>query len=133
MIIDRNLNWEEHINNVRSKVSHAIGFLNYCRKFLPQNTLSKMYWGIVKPHFRFCCLVWGCCGVVKLQTLEKLQNKAAEIVTKSSFDTASIDLIQSLNWPSVSDIIRSENATTVYKSINSLVPEYHSSLFEKIQ
>ena len=34
-----------------SKVSRAIGFLKYCRKFLPQNTLSKMYRGIVKPHF----------------------------------------------------------------------------------
>ena len=131
VIIDKNLNWEEHISNVRTKVSRAIGFLKYSRKFLPQNTLSKMYSGIVEPHFRFCCSVWGCCGVTKLQTLQKLQNRAARIVTKSNFDTPSIDLIQSLNWPTVSDIIRGETATTVYKSLNGLVPEYLSSLFEK--
>ena len=35
-IIDVNLNWEEHIGNVRTKVSCAIGFLKYSRKFLPQ-------------------------------------------------------------------------------------------------
>ena len=69
--------------------------------------------------------------MTKLQTLQKLQNRAARIVTKSSFDTPSIGLIQSLNWPTVSDIIRSETATTVYKSLNGLVPEYLSSLFEK--
>ena len=122
VIIDRNLNWEEHISNVRSKVSRAIGFLKYSRKFLPQNTLSKMYSGIFEFHFRFCCSVWGCCGVTKLQTLQKLQNRAARIVTKSNFDTPSIGLIQSLKWPTVSDIIRGETATTVYKSLNGLVP-----------
>ena len=69
--------------------------------------------------------------MTKLQTLQKLQNRAARIVTKSSFDTPSIGLIQSLKWPTVSDIIRGETETTVYKSLNGLVPEYHSSLFEK--
>ena len=131
VIIDRNLDWEEHISNVRTKVSRAIGFLKYSRKFLPQNTLSKMYWGIVEPRFRFCCSVWGCCGVTKLQTLQKLQHRAARIVTKNSFDTPSVGLIQSLNWPSVSDIIGCETATTMYKSLNGLVPGYISSLFEK--
>ena len=60
-----------------------------------------------------------------------MQNRAARIVTKSSFDTPSIALIQSLNWPTVSDIIKSETATTVFKSLNGLVPEWPSSLFEK--
>ena len=43
VIIDRSLSWEEHINILRTKVSRAIGYLKYARKFLPQNTLSKMY------------------------------------------------------------------------------------------
>ena len=33
VINDRNLDWEEHISNVRTKVSRAICFLKYCRKF----------------------------------------------------------------------------------------------------
>ena len=40
-------------------------------------------------------------------------------------------LIHSLNWPTISDIIRNETATTMYKSINGLVPEYLSNLFVK--
>ena len=69
--------------------------------------------------------------MTKLQALQKLQNRAARIVTKSSFDTPCTGLIQSLNWPTVSDIIRGETATTVYKSLNGLAPEYLSRLFEK--
>ena len=131
VIIDRSLSWEEHINILRTKVSRAIGYLKYARKFLPQNTLSKMYRGIVEPHFRYCCSVWGCCGATKLQTLQKLQNRAARIVTKSKFNTRAMALIHNLNWPTISEIFRSETATNMYKSLNGLVPEYLSNLFVK--
>ena len=40
-------------------------------------------------------------------------------------------IIGSLNWPTVDDIITSEIATTMYKSLNGLVPEYLSNLFGK--
>ena len=93
--------------------------------------LSEMYRGIVEPHFRFCCSVWGCYGATKLQTLQKLQNRAARIVVESNFDAPAMPLIRNLNWPTVDDIIRSETATTMYKSLNGLVPEYFSNLFEK--
>ena len=104
---------DEHINNLRTKVSQAIGFLKYSREFLPQYTLGEKYRGIVEPHFQFCCSVWGCCGVTKLQTLQKLQNRAARILVKSSFDAPAMTIIRSLNWPTVDDIIRSAIATNV--------------------
>ena len=69
----------------------------------------------------------------KLQTLQKLQNRMARIVTKSSFDTSSVGLIQSLNWPTVSNIIKGETATIVYTSLSGLFPEYLSNLFERSQ
>ena len=90
-----------------------------------------MFQGIVEPHFRYFYSMWGSCGVIKLQTLQKLQNRAARIVTKSRFDTPAMALIHNLNWPTVSDIVRSETATTMYKSLNGLVPEYLSDLFVK--
>ena len=75
--------------------------------------------------------MWGCCGATKLQTLQKLQNRAARIVTNSKFDTPAMALIHNLNGPTVSDIIRNEAATTMYKSPNGLVSEYLSNLFVK--
>ena len=40
-------------------------------------------------------------------------------------------MIRSLNWPTIDDVIRSEIATTMYKSLSGLVPEYLSNLFRK--
>ena len=52
-------------------------------------------------------------------------------MVKSSFDAPAMPMIRSLNWRTVYDIIRSEIATTMYKSLNGLVPEYLSNLFVK--
>ena len=69
--IDNSLNWKEHIKTVSAKVSRAIGFLKHAKTFLPQETLNT---GIVEPHFRYCCSVWGCASSTKLSQLQKLQN-----------------------------------------------------------
>ena len=50
--------------------------------------------------------------MTKLQTLQKLQNRAARTVIKSIFDTPApaMIFIRSLKWPTVSDFARSETA-----------------------
>ena len=67
--------------------------LKYSKKFLSLETVQKMYLGIVEPHIRYCCSVWGCSGDTILQKLQKIQNRAARIVTNSPFDKASLPLI----------------------------------------
>ena len=87
--IDNSLNWKEHIKTVSTKVSRAIGFLKHAKTFLPKETLKTLYTAIVEPHLRYCCSVWGCAGSTELNQLQKLQNRAARIITNSSFDTPS--------------------------------------------
>ena len=129
--LDCHLVWDEHIKGMRNKVSRALGFLKYAKKFLQQGTLSKMYRGIVEPHFRYCCSGWGCCGKTQIDALQRLQNRAARIVTNSSYHVSATGLIKKLGWPTISDIILSETATIMFKSTNSLAPEYLSELFVK--
>ena len=40
--LDQHLIWDEHTRFVRAKVSRAMGFLNYAKKILPQETLSQI-------------------------------------------------------------------------------------------
>ena len=64
--IDNALDLKEHIKTVLSKVSKAIGFLRHAKSFLPEQTLKAMYTGVVEPHLRYCCSVWGCCGTTEI-------------------------------------------------------------------
>ena len=63
--------------------------------------------------------------------MQKIQNRAARIVTNSPFDASAAPLIQNLGWPTFSDLTRKETATLVYKSLNSLAPAYMTKLFTK--
>ena len=67
--IDNSLNWKDHIKTVSTKVSRAIGLLKHAKTFLGQETLKTLYTGIVEPHFRYCCPVWGCAGSTELNQL----------------------------------------------------------------
>ena len=52
--------------------SRAIGFLKYARQYLPITAVKTLYPSIVKPHFQYCCSVWGCCSAAEIQHLQRL-------------------------------------------------------------
>ena len=131
--IDCSLDWKEHIKTVSAKVSRAVGFLKHAKNFLPRDSLKTLYTGIVEPHFRYCCSVWGCCGSTEINKLQKLQNRAARIVTNSSFDSPSRPLIEELGWKTIEQLISNESETMVFKSLNELAPQYLCGLFAKTQ
>ena len=129
--IDNSLNWKEHIKTVSTKVSRAIGFLKHAKTFLPKETLKTLYTAIVEPHLRYCCSVWGCAGSTELNQLQKLQNRAARIITNSSFDTPSRPLVDQLGWKTIEQLIASESKIMVFKSLHELAPQYLCDLFTR--
>ena len=99
---------------------------SYCHR-----TLSVTCIVVSLNRTRYCCSVWGACGGTRLQVLQKLHNRAARIVTNSSYDSSASALIKTLNWPTVADMIKVETACMVYKSINDLAPDHLSEMFTK--
>ena len=57
--IDNSLMWKCQIENIKGKVSRAIGLLKYCKNFISMKTLNDIYRSIVEPHFNYCCSVWS--------------------------------------------------------------------------
>ncbi len=129
--VDRHLDWSDHTKAVTAKVSRAIGFLKYARPFIPFKTLKALYTSIVEPHFRYCCSVWGCCGSTQITKLQKLQNRAARIVTNSSYYSSGLKLVSQLGWKTIETLINEELQIMVYKSINGQAPQYLCDLLTK--
>ena len=129
--LDDSFPWDQNTKLLCSKLSRALGYLKYAKKFVPKDTLIKMYHGIVELHFHYYCSVWGGCSGTRLQTIQKLQIRAGRIVTNSSYDVSASNLIKELNWPTVTDMINSETATITYKALSGLAPGYLSNLFMK--
>ena len=86
VILDNEMKWKGHISLVSSKVSRAVGMMKCAKKVLPTNLFKMLYLGQVEPRFRYCCSVWGLCGVTTHKTLDKLQNRPIRIITNSAYD-----------------------------------------------
>ena len=74
-----------------------------------------------------CGELWG----KQASYTAEVTNRAARIVTNSSYDAGADALIEKLNWPTISEIIKRETTTMVYKSLNGLVPMYLSNIFSR--
>ena len=103
--------------------------LKYAKRYLPFHALKNLYTSVIDPSFRYCCSVWGVCGAAEIHQLQKLQNRAARIITGSNYDAPSKPLIESLGWKTINDMIQFESRVMVFKSLNRLTPQYLSDLF----
>ena len=104
--------------------------MSFCLEVVIRD-LQTLYTGIVEPHFRYCCSVWGCAGLTEINQLQKLQNRAARMTTNSSFDAPSRPLIEGLGWKTVEELAAGESKTMVFKSLNELAPQYMCDLFTR--
>ena len=129
VFIDENMSWNVHINNLSKKIASGIGALKRCRPFVPPTTLQSIYNALVQPHFDYCSVVWGNCNITLSKKLQKLQNRAARILTHSSYDANADILLQQLGWRKLESQRQSQKATMVYKSLNDLAPDYLRTKF----
>ena len=131
-MIDDNLKWDSQIKNIQTKILRALGLLKYAKRYIPTSTLNDMYKGVVEPHLNYCRSVLGSCGTTRLDKLQKLQNRAARIVTNTDFDTSAAPLIQVLGWSTVETLILRETSTIAFTFLNNPAPEYLSGCFSKL-
>ena len=93
VIIDDKLDWHSHIEKLTKKIASGIGALKRIRHLIPASTLHLVYQALVKPHFDYCDIVWGNCGKTLQDKLQKLQNRAARVLTFSNYDADATELL----------------------------------------
>ena len=49
-LIDKNLSWKIHIDNVATKLSKTVGLIAKLRHFGPQHTLLNIYRALILPY-----------------------------------------------------------------------------------
>ena len=93
------------------------------------HTAIKIYKGLIEPHFDYCSVVWDGLSQQLCEKLQKLQNRAARVITKSSYNTNSSYLLNSLSWDNLSVRRTKQKANLMYKCDNKLAPNYLCNMF----
>ena len=88
-----------------------------------------MYKGLIQPYFDYCRAAWDGLTQHLSEKLQKLHNRAIRVILKSSYDTSSRSLLNSLVWDRLSVRRATQKANLMYKCINNLAPAYLCNLF----
>ena len=63
--------------------------------------------------------------------MQKLQNRAAKLVTNSPFDATALPVIRALQWPNVRELIDFESQKMVFRSLKGDAPSYMNDMFTR--
>ena len=59
VIINQSLNWSDHINTIKQKVTKNLGIILKIRKHLPDTVLRSLYFSLIHPYYEYCNIVWA--------------------------------------------------------------------------
>jgi len=121
--LDKKLDWSSHIDKLTKTVASGIGAIKRIRYLVPQATLHLIYLALIQPHFDYCNIVWGNCRITLRNKIQKLQNRAARVLTYSSYDADAGHLFELLGWKNLASQRQIQRATMVYKSLHGLAPD----------
>jgi hypothetical protein len=86
------------------KVSKGIGMLRHAKPFVSSETLKYIYQALVQP-IDYCSMSWGNCGTGEglKEKLQRLQNRAARVITCDTYEIRSTDILKKLNWKTLEE------------------------------
>ena len=58
---------------------------------VPKDSLVTLYKTLVEPYLRYGNIIWGQCGNTLIEKVQRLQNKAARIISGKSFEETNHD------------------------------------------
>ena len=90
-----------------------------------------LYRALIQPYFEYCSSVWDGLSAQLSDKLQKLQNRAARVLTRTNYDTRSSFLRNLLGWESLDILRKRQKAILVFKALNGLTPSYLQNLFTK--
>ncbi len=82
--ITSDLNWNQHIANIKNKATSAFSFLQRNVRVNAPMLKEKAYQTIVCPHLEYCCTVWDPYTKANIKKLEMVQRRVARYTSADS-------------------------------------------------
>ena len=124
--IDCSLAWDTQTDIVCKKLVFIVSRLSRLKAVLPVHLLMSIYTSLIQPTIDYAISIWGCTSKQNIYKIQRLQNRAARIITGNYdfINTRGIDLVKNLKWMCVSQRRDYFIAILMFKSIHGLAPHY---------
>ena len=100
--------------------------LGRIRGNLTSHCAYSIYTAYIRPIMDYCDIVWNCCGVGNSTSLERLQRRAAKIVSKMGDSDKAMEY---LKWPSLETRRENHVNKLVKRCIKGQCPQFFKNYF----
>ena len=126
MKIDNHLSWKAHIDDLASNLSKLIALFRRIKIYLPLQTRILFYKTFFQPRIDYCCTVWHTSRIYKLQKL------ILRLIYDKSKLSPSKPLFEQSNILPIKYRVMYRIVCLVYKSLNSMTPDYLTDMFKPL-
>ena len=109
--------WHDHINNILKSTSRLLGIMRNVKFTLRRSALNQIYISFLRPILEYASVVWDNCTLYEKDQLDKVQNKAARLVTGATMSISLDKLYREIGWISLSDRRLYQKLIIMYKFI----------------
>ena len=92
--------------------------------------MLTIYNSLIQLLFDYCDVVRDSLPAAGAGILQKLQNRAARVITHQGYDIRSNEIRKTLNWKTLAEMRDIHKLTMMYKILNNLAPNYLKDHFE---
>ena len=98
LIFSDNMKWNAHIESILDRASRMIGIMKKLKYVFLRRALNQTYIFFIRSVLEYASIVWDECTVEQRNSLEKLQNEIARIVTGLTKSVSLNRLYNEFGW-----------------------------------
>ena len=120
--ITSDLTWNRHIEQMANKANQTLGMIRRNLRNVPAAIKSKAYIALVRPKLEYASSVWDPHTQKNINTIEKVQRRAARFVCNSYFNKSSVtNMINTIGWPTLQHRRTVQRLCMLYKMSNHFI------------
>ena len=129
VILDEHLTWDQHINELCTKLKSMFHIFYSIRNYLNKECIKTIYFTLIYSRIKYGISVYGQIGLTKINKIQVLQNKLLKVLAHKKFRYSTNKLHDDFGILKVMDIANQEILTFVYKYFNNNLPSVFQDYF----
>ena len=129
--VQSDLKWHKHVNYLLNKLQTRLNALERLRYILPFTQKKSIVQGIFTSVLSYYLPVFAGCDQFELDSLQRMQNKAARIISNSSIRDSRSQIFKEVGWMTVRQLAYYRTALCMYRIKINQEPEYLFRLMDR--
>ena len=127
VLIQENLNWNDHIDYVCKKLSKSTGLLSKLKHYVPRYVLLIIYNSLCLSHILYALSVWGNAPYCSIKRVITLQKKGIRHVCNAKYNSHTSPLFKQCNILKTQDMFKLQCCKLMLRKNRGLINSYHAS------